>query len=99
MDFEQLFYIFKKQFKTKDSWRNEFVSYLFHCPNDHCRTNVIGDHSYGKNKLSITFSKRKCHCWVCGYSGHILKIAKENFSPEIYRECCQIYGEANSESF
>ena len=37
-------------------------------------------HDHHKKKLQVSLEKDNFHCWVCGYSGHVLKLIRENFS-------------------
>lgn len=51
----------------------------YRCPNKNCDTNIIGRHSYGKNKLSVSFDIFKYKCWVCEQFGSVSSIAKDYF--------------------
>ncbi len=79
--FHNLNDIFSKYFENY-SLDEKLLSGVYKCPNESCNTNRKGNHSYGKFKLTITYSKNACHCWVCDSSWNLLSIAKEFFSNE-----------------
>jgi DNA primase len=53
---------------------------LLHCPNKQCQTNKLGHHSYGKDKLSISYDLLLYHCWVCHFAGSCQYLVNQYFS-------------------
>lgn len=93
-----LFHLFKKNLGTLESLGSYDSSYLFKCPNPECATNNLG-HSHGKYKLSVTFSKNVCKCWVCEYSDSLPKLVSKYFSKEDKSEFYKLKGTREYKSY
>lgn len=86
--------LFLKYFKecVGDPLVNAKHEAQYYCPHDDCETNDAANRSYGKLKLSVSFSKCIFKCWVCGYKGSLYTLAKKYFSQYDHKLFLAQYG-------